>query len=757
MPGIMTWITRAMGRTAVESNDRQASCGGRLVAADGRELVLQGSSLAVDAGGGLARVVVEQRFANPHEEPLALVYQLPLPAEGAVSGFSFRIGEQHVVGEIDRVEAARRRFEDGILAGRTAALLEQERSSLFTQEIGNVPPRAEVIASITIDQRLRWLVEGAWEWRFPTAVAPRYLGAAGAVPDAERVTVDVLDGAAPAALALDLTVRDALAADARPTSPSHAIEATREADGQRARFAGERAPALDRDVVVRWPVACAAVGARLEVARPGAEARSFGLLTLVPPAHGAGVRPGARDLILLLDASGSMTGAPIAQARAVAQALVGSLDEGDSLEMLAFASDPLRFRPGAEPATAAVRAEALEWLAKIDAGGATEMRQAVAAALAPLRAGATRDVVLVTDGLIGFESEVVADVLRGLPRGSRLHTVGVGSAANRSLTAAAARAGRGVEVLIGLDEEAGSAAERLLAHVAAPLVGELEIRGSALRAQAPARLQDLTAGAPVLVALELDPAGGSLEIRGHGFERRIEVPAAAPATGRPALAALFGRERVEDLEMRACAGEAVDAEIEAAGLAFGIATRRTSWVAVAEEASVDPRRPTRRVRIAQQLPHGLSVEGLGLHRTLEVVACRMADPFLEGSETLSARRSALPRLRFGATPSRRGIRGSEPETRLGRIVSLRDAELVIEIEVGEAAIDWDPAPHAWLTLPRTQRMRATIDAARSTEPGRIAAGLVIRLVLRTDAPLAAAPTSVTIDAGFWSLTVELER
>jgi hypothetical protein len=209
--------------------------------------------------------------------------------------------------------------------------------------------------------------------------------------------------------------------------------------------------------------------------------------------------------------------------------------------------------------------------------------------------------------------------------------------------------------------------------------------------------------------------------------------------------------------MRACAGEALDAEIEAAGLAFGIATRRTSWVAVAEEASVEPRRPTRRVRIAQQLPHGLSVEGLGLHRTLEVVACRMADPFLEGSETLSARRSALPRLRFGAAPPDRVLHGWEREPRLGRIVSLRESELVIEIEVGEAAIDWDPAPDAWLALPGTPSVRATVDAARSTAPGRIAAGLVIRLVLWTDAPLAAAPTSVTIDAGRGPITVELER
>ena len=77
------------------------------------------------------------------------------------------------------------------MEGRSAALLEQDRSSLFTQEIGNIPPGEEVTVEVSIDQRLRWLDEGAWEWRFPTVVAPRYLGAPGTVPDADRVAQDV--------------------------------------------------------------------------------------------------------------------------------------------------------------------------------------------------------------------------------------------------------------------------------------------------------------------------------------------------------------------------------------------------------------------------------------------------------------------------------------------------------------------------------------------------------------------------------------
>jgi len=96
------------------------------------------------------------RFANRHAEPLTVTYLFPLPHDGTVSGFAFRLGKRRVVGEVDSLEAARGRFEEAGLDGRTAALIEQERGSVFTQSVGNVPPGEEVAVEIQIDQRLAW-------------------------------------------------------------------------------------------------------------------------------------------------------------------------------------------------------------------------------------------------------------------------------------------------------------------------------------------------------------------------------------------------------------------------------------------------------------------------------------------------------------------------------------------------------------------------------------------------------------------------
>ena len=115
-----------------------ASSGGVLVAADGRLLPLHAVKLTCDARGGLGRVRLEQHFKNAHHVALDVTYSFPLPEGGAVSGFSFRLGDRHIRGEIERVQNARQRFERALAEGRSAALLEQDRTSLFTQEIGNV-------------------------------------------------------------------------------------------------------------------------------------------------------------------------------------------------------------------------------------------------------------------------------------------------------------------------------------------------------------------------------------------------------------------------------------------------------------------------------------------------------------------------------------------------------------------------------------------------------------------------------------------
>ena len=589
------------------------SQGGRLVATDGRELPLASVHLAAQAGGGIARTILTQRFENPFDEPLLVRYLLPLPSDGAVSGFAFTLGRERFEGEVAPRAAARERFERALVEGRTAALLDQERTSVFTQQVGNIPPRTAVTAEITVDQPLRWLEEGAWEWRFPTVVAPRYHGAEGRVPDAPRLSVPVASGELGVRATLALTIADA--ATGPVGSPSHQLQS----EG-RTHSLADGSARLDRDLVVRWPVALPTVSASVLAARPAGEAHvgdAFALITVAPPNEG-GVAV-ARDLTFLIDTSGSMGGRPLEQAKRILAAMVGTLGPEDRIEMIEFGSAPTRWKEEPVFATDASKQAALAWLEALRSSGGTEMRRAIVEALLPLRAGSQRQVVLVTDGYIGFEREIVETLLEKLPAGARLHTVGVGGSVNRSLTQAAARAGRGVEALVGLEEDPERVVPRLLARTTAPLVTDLVLDGSAIIESAPRRLPDLFVESPALFALRVRPQGGEVVLRGvtaeGPFERRLTIPALAPGEGPRAIAALFAREKVEDLETRLTAGgdrAEIEKTIEATGVAFQIATRLTSWVAVSRSVTVEPGRAPTAVEQPHELPHGVSAEGLGL-------------------------------------------------------------------------------------------------------------------------------------------------
>jgi Ca-activated chloride channel family protein len=756
--------------------------GGRLVTADGRTLPLRGVTVRAEAKGGVARVVLTQRFANVYSEPLHVTYLMPLPADGAVSGYAFAIGNRRIVGEVDKKAVARERFEQALAEGRSAGIVDQERSSLFTQELGNIPAGAEVLAELTVDQRLAWLSEGAWEWRFPTAAGPRYQGATGRVKDAQKIEVAVADAPLPLRLSLELAIGDALPEGARPDSPSHPLMSRRELGRHHVELAAEEGARLDRDVVVRWPATAPKVGLGVSLGRPP-EGRSisdaaYALITLVPPARGS-VLARRRDLILLLDTSGSMGGAPLDQCKKVCAALIDSLGEEDRLEMIEFSTDARRWKHGAVAAGPKQKKEAQKWLAKLQAGGSTEMVAAMMEALRPLDAEAQRQVVMLTDGYIGFEQEVIREICDKLPHGSRLHVVGVGSAVNRSLTAPSARAGRGIEVVIGIDEDPERAARRLVARTAAPLVTDVVLEGDALLQATP--VGDLYAGCPSLAAAKIAAKGGTLLVRGRTAEgewsERVRVPACAPGQGMQAAAALFARETVEELEVRHAANkDNYNAAIEKLGLDFQISTRLTTWVAISSQIDVDPSSPTRKEIIPQELPHGVSAEGVGLRAAAPVVAApalgmpAASMPAPMGAPAPMKAMSLVPRGAMGrakkamdidesyddlfadkemAAEKQRAPEAKAPAARKlkARVRLAKDGRIVLEIAV-DGPLDWTPPAEVLVELADGSTTMATVVTDQTTRAGQLGAGQSARLVLE----LAAEPVRVS----FGDLELEIE-
>jgi len=602
--------------------------------------------------------------------------------------------------------------------GRTAALLEQNTNDIFTQQIGNLPPKEALVARITIDQRLAWLPEGEWELRFPTVIGPRYIGANDTEADARATHVSVDPSGVAAGIQIAITIGDTIVSGRSAASPSHTI--LHRADGS---LELKDEAALDRDIVVRWPVATAKPGLSLEVARRKS-GEAYALLTIVPPARDAKPQAVARDLIVLLDTSGSMGGGPLDKAKVAVSMLVDTLGEQDRLELIEFSNSPRRYKREPVAATAREKAEAIKWIKSRRADGGTEMASAVYEALHTLRAGAQRQVVLVTDGYIGGEAQIVKLLHENLPKSCRMHVLGVGSAVNRSLATALARAGRGAEVLIGLDEDAERAIKRMVDRTKSPMLTNVTILGAGLVRHAPEHLPDVYEGAPIVAALQVEPEGGEIVVRGElarePWEQRIRVPARKEGEGNQAIVALYAREHVADLETRWTMGDTsrIDREIETTGVEFQIATRLTSWVAVDMVRKLDKQSPSRHQNVPQNLPYGTRAESFGLRAAAampeqeEVFLGSASLDMLEDYEAGEAEASDA----FGESDDRAiaGKPGSpyprgefEQEAATGQVFDKSKREAAPEKTVSRALASYDaPAPPPAEPAPVTKTMLA---------------------------------------------------
>lgn len=695
-----------------------------LVAVDGRTFPLRSAEIKAKAQGGLAFTTLRQEFANPYAEPLEVLYTMPLPADGAVVGYTFRLGERVVRGQIETREQARGAYEKALLAGKTAGLLEQERADTFTQTLGNLPPGAAVAVEIEVLHPLAFLpgVGGSvssWEWRFPTVVSVRYGG--GDEVKTDRAHPGTEDGI-PARVTAELIVGEGPWLVAQP---------------QR----------MDRDLVFTWAATTAEVEAHVVEGPglPGDDGR-YAMIVVTPPTAPAAVI--ARDLTILLDASGSMQGLPLAQAKEVVRAVLGSLREADTFEVLAFSDEVTALAPPSRADRRAVDGAGRR-LEELRAGGGTEMTRALQTVLAQAaRAETQRQVVLISDGYVGFEEEIGRMVRERLPAASRLHVVGIGAAPNRALTRAAARAGRGLELLVGPEDDPGVAAARLLRGTVAPVLTEVSVSGSGYVGFAPERPRDVFAGEPLTVLVHVVPGGGELEVTGRlagaaePWTRRFAIGGrAVEDRAMMPLGAAYARERVEDMEARE---HPDDGMIESLGLRHRIVTRRTSLVAISEEPTIDPRNPRRRMRLPVELPYGVSAEGVGLADgdALQPYLRSRLDVPTRSSGFRIASRARQPDE--AAVDGTRGVRGRiadyfrglwhrEPWFPTGRVLFFDGGRLVLEFQSPEEGIEL-PGPDSGISveLDDGSIVEGKVNEKDSTPGGRHEAGLILRLVLQLD-------------------------
>jgi len=593
------------------------------------EAPLLQSNVEIDVNGLVAHVTLRQHFRNPTEAWLEGIYVFPLPEQSAVNHLVMKIGDKRVAGHVMEKAEAKKTYQEAAAAGQHASLLSSERPNVFMTSVANIGPGEIITVEISYQDKALY-ENGRFSYRFPMVVAPRFTpparqiaegpspqAAALAAGDGRDVFGPVLDPETgkinPIRLSVSLDPGMALS-DLKSLYHDVIIE-SQKAHRQKISLSQGTVP-TDKDFVIEWAPK-SSDSPQTAFFGEEVEGSSHTMILVVPPKAAEAPVPPARELVFVLDTSGSMHGDSIEQAKAALARALKHLRPEDRFNVIQFNNETSSLFPAAADANQRNLYRALRYVAGLEAEGGTMMRPALERALrdAPME-GLLRQVVFLTDGAVSNEDELFQQIAARIGE-NRLFTIGIGSAPNSYFMRKASQVGRGSFTYIGKPEEVEDRITALLDKLARPALTDIAVEWPAgLDAVAefyPNPIPDLYDGEPILLTARLAGAklsdlSGSLKLRGkrlsEAWEGEISLKHIEPATG---VASIWARSKFEDVEdgvYRGRPAEEVRSEALDLALAHQLVTRYTSLVAVDETPVRDVDDPLHRLEIPRNLPDG---------------------------------------------------------------------------------------------------------------------------------------------------------
>jgi Ca-activated chloride channel family protein len=737
---------------ALSASAQQVTQGGlEAVGAGGKALgacPLKHTNVQAEISGFLSRVKVTQEFENNFSEKIEAVYVFPLPQNAAVDDMTMRIGERTVRGKILKREEAREVYEAARSNGQIASLLDQERPNIFTQAVANILPNEKIIIEISYVETLKY-EDGAYEFVFPMVVGPRYIpgnaiGKQGGgfapdtnqVPDASKITPMPARDRAGHDISIAVKL-DAGVSIENLDSKSHEIESSRLAANSYAVKLKNEKTIPNKDFILRYDVS----GKRIEDAvlmHRGAKGGYFTLI-LQPPGEVRTQDVTPKEIVFVLDTSGSMSGFPIEKAKEAMKLALDGLNPQDTFNLITFAGDTHVLFEKPVAATAENLAKAQAFLGSRQGGGGTEMMKAIKAALDPTDSQQhIRVVCFMTDGYIGNDMQIVGEIQKH--PNARVFSFGIGQSVNRFLLDKMAEEGRGEVEYVALNDDGSAAAKRFHERVRSPLLTDISLDFGNMQVADvyPKRINDLFSAKPVVVHGRYTKGGsGVIKLKGKSFGREtvreiaVNFPENEP--NHDVLATLWARTRIDDLMAQDYAGvqngnakPEVKDTITNLGLEYRLLTQFTSFVAVEERIVTDGGQP-RRIEVPVEMPEGVSREGVFGSQTVDVTSNAVSISQIQSLPVNGRQFGNLMQV----TAKRRNVGKSKAEgnvkDKVLRRESLRDdSDEVIKVDNSTADISVTLQGIKATTLPKPERpQNAKADGAVNVEVTLDASGKVV--------------------------------
>lgn len=603
------------------------------------------SDIEMEVSGVIARVRVIQQFQNPGDRWLEGVYVFPLPENSAVDQLHMQVGERVIAGEVREKAQAQQLYIQARENGQRASVVHQQRPNMFRTAVANIGPYETIKITLSYLQILDHQ-GGRYSLRFPLTITPRYVPgvsaseAFAATPETPVALLNESQGPHDTAAVGDLqpqfphpdtsrqSVRFDIDIDAGVpveyiTSAYHKIKIDdASGHGNRAAYRVQLADssvAPDRDFELSWtPVVHGQPAAVLF--RESTDAGEHVLLMFMPPQERGVLRSG-REVIFIMDTSGSMSGASIEQAREALLTGLKTLLPTDRFNLIQFNStlDCLFDAPVA--ATADNIAAARRYVMGLQAQGGTEMLPALTAAFAmPGSPEHLRQILFITDGAVSNEAELMHAIRQGLGD-ARLFTVGIGSAPNGYFMRTAAQMGRGTFTFIGQAGEVEQRMNELLRKLTSPVLTDIELYWpeGVTPEYAPASIGDLYADEPVVITARLPQAArGLLNITGRTGRTWGRQFSLDTAQSRAGVATLWARNRIEDIVNQQAQGvsdDTIRAQVLPLALEYQIVSKYTSLIAIDKTPARPSGESIHKARVENTKPHGQNWQASGMPAT----------------------------------------------------------------------------------------------------------------------------------------------
>ena len=563
----------------------------------------------MDITGVINRVTVEQFFTNPSNEWVEGVYVFPLPEDSAVDHLTMFVNERIIEGQIKEREEAKKTYEKAKSEGKSASLVEQQRPNIFTTSVANIAPGATIGIAIQYQQAV--LIDNdKFSIRFPMVVGDRYIpgtmvatpnNAIGVVPnthqvnDASKITPPS-DRRADLPITIDINLKAGFEVESLDSSYHKIV--VNNIDELTKQISLDQNYQADRDFELTWS-ADKSLSPELALFTQQKDDHYYLMLMATPPKDDVFKRINTpREVIFIIDSSGSMAGGAMSQAKRALNRAIARLQPTDRFNIIDFDSG---FRPlfkGAVPAIETNKQNGKYFVNRLDANGGTEALDAIEYGLGS-RDGKSenylRQIVFLTDGQVGNEDEIFRTVKWKIEN-DRFFSIGIGSAPNSYLLTKLAELGRGAFTYIGSTQEVAQKMHDLFEKLESPALTDIEVDfPTEVNAElALGTISDLYAGETITAVYKVNVLPDNLIVSGNGingvFSKNITINSSNNSKG---LDVLWGRRKIDRLkdiysnQFKEKSRELVKQDIVTLALQHHLVSDFTSLVAV----DITPTRP----------------------------------------------------------------------------------------------------------------------------------------------------------------------